>query len=441
MASIKDILPKGFLWFGQPNVPNILQSEEAKTNLSKTTLPIRLARIKQDTLSWRLACEEAERPFNPFRVRMQQIYIDTILDGHVKACVERRKDLTMLRDWQFVNKNNEVNDEVGHLLNKPWFNRFLSHSLDTLFYGYSLIELGDCVDNQFKDIKVTKRWYVSPDRYVVSNMAYNLSGTPFKAEPWCDWHVYLSTPNDIGTSDSGYGLFYEVALYQIFLRNILGYNGDFLELFGQPIRVGKTNKTELAERENFASALQDMGSAGWILMDAIDDQIELIESGNVGSSWQAYSNFEKRLQGLISKLILGHADALDSTPGKLGGTQGEESPAGQAMEDKQSKDGAFIADVINSELLPRLRKFGFNIPDDCIFEFKNDAEVQENNDRLIAQAVEIKKAGLQMSKDYFEEQTGIKLFDLPIEQSSPSPIQSQPTTSIKDKLKNIYETK
>jgi len=436
MASIKNILPKGFLWFGQPNVPNIVQSEEAKANLSKTTLPIRLARIKQDTLSWRVACEEAERPFNPFRVRMQQIYIDTILDGHVKACVERRKDLTTLRDWQIVNSKGEVNDDVAKLLNKPWFNRFISHSLDTLLYGYSLIELGDCVDNQFKDIKVTKRWYVSPDRYVVSNMAYNLSGTPFKDEPWSDWHIYLSTPNDIGTSDSGYGLFYEVALYQIFLRNILGYNGDFLELFGQPIRVGKTNKTELAERENFAAALQDMGSAGWILMDAIDDQIELIESGNVGSAWQAYANFEKRLQGLISKLILGHADALDSTAGKLGATQGSESPSEQAMEDKQSKDGVFITDVINSELIPRLIKFGFNIPEDCIFEFKNDHEVHENNDRVIGQAVEIKKAGLQMDKDYFEEQTGIKLAEVAPEVIAPI---VTPTTSIKDKLKNMYK--
>jgi len=439
MASIKNILPKGFLWFGQPNVPNILRSEEAKSHLSKTTLPVRLARIKQDTLSWRTACEEAERPFNPFRVRMQQIYIDTILDGHVKACVERRKDLTMLRDWQIVNAKGEVNDDVAKLIDKPWFNRFISHSLDTLFYGYSLIELGDCMNNEFKDLKVTKRWYVSPDRYVVSNMAYNLSGTPFKDEPWSDWHVYLSTPNDIGTSDSGYGLFYEVAIYQIFLRNILGYNGDFLELFGQPIRVGKTNKTELVERENFAAALENMGSAGWVLMDAIDDQIELIESGNVGSSWQAYSNFEKRLQGLISKLILGHADALDSTPGKLGSAQGGESPSEQAMEDKQSKDGVFIMDVINSELFPRLRKFGFNIPDDCLFEFKNDSEVHEHNDRVISQAVEIKKAGLQMSKDYFEEQTGIKLFDLPLGTSSPDVIQSAPTTDIKAKLKNLYK--
>jgi hypothetical protein len=49
-------------------------------------------------------------------------------------------------------------------------------------------------------------------------------------------------------------------------------------------------------------------------------------------------------------------------------------------------------------------------------------------------AVEIKKAGLQMDKDYFEEQTGIKLFDLPAVLSSPSPSQS-----VKNRLENLYK--
>jgi len=433
------IFEKGWLWFGQPNVPQVEASIDTPHHLSKSVLPIRLARIKQDTQSWRLAMEEAERPFNPFRVLQQQIYIDTILNPHVKGCIERRKDLTLLRDWQILNSKGEVKEEVAKILNKPWFNKFISHALDAQLFGYSLIELGDIKDNQFKELKVTKRWNVSPDRYVVSNMAYNLSGTPFRDEPWSDWHIYISTPNDIGTSDCGYGSLYEVALCEIYLRNLLGYNGDFIELFAQPIRVGKTNKTETAERQQFADALQDMGSAGWMLMDAIDDTIEFVESNNAGTSWKSYENFEIRLQKLISKIVLGHADAMDSVAGKLGASQGEESPTFQAMEDKQSKDGYIICDIINSELLPRLRKFGFAIPDDCMFEFKNDHEIHENNDRIIAQAVEIKKAGLQMDKDYFEEQTGIKLFDLPAVQSSPDVIQSTPTTNIKDKLKNLYK--
>ena len=426
---------KGWLWFGSPNVPEILPDGQAKKNLSQSILPIRLDRIRQDALSWRTAIEEAERPFNPFRVLQQQIYIDVILDGHVKSCIERRKDLTTLRDWQLVDGKGKVLEDVTKLLDSVWFNRFIGHSLDALFFGYSLIELGDVTNNQFKGIKVTKRWNVSPDRYVVSNMAYNLSGSAFLEEPFKDWHVYVSTPNDIGTSDCGYGILYEVALYQIMLRNLLGYNGDFVELFAQPIRVGRTNKIEEAERQSFVDALANMGSSPYILLDAIDDQVEFIEAKNSGTAWRSYDNLETRLQKIISKIILGHADAMDSTAGKLGSEQGgEESPTAQALEDKQSKDGYFVTDIINSELLPRLRKLGFAIPEDAKFEFKNDHEVHENADRVIGQAVQMYSAGLQMDVEYFEEQTGIKV------QEAVEPKKDiEPKVSVKDKLKNLYK--
>jgi len=432
---------KKLLWFGTPNTPTILTGEESKKNLSRSVLPIKMARIKQDTKSWREAVDEMERPFNPFRVKQQQMFIDTILNTHVKACMERRKDLTMLRDWEIYGLNGDTNENVEKLLDAPWFNRFISHSLDALFFGYSLIELGDVTNDQFKGIKVTKRWNVSPDRHVVSNLTYNLSGTPFLDEPWSDWHVYVSTPNEIGTSECGYGILYEVALCEIFLRNLLGFNGDYIELFAQPIRVGKTSKIEEAERTNFELALQQMGSSSYILLDAMSDEIELVESSNSGTAWKSYENFEQRLQKSISKVILGHADALDSTAGKLGATQGKESETFQAMEDKQSKDGYFITDLVNSELLPRMRKLGFNIPEDVVFQFKNNHEKHEHNDRVIRQAVEIKKAGLQIDKDYFEEQTGIKLFDLPAIDSSPAVTQSKDenTLSVAAKLKNIYK--
>jgi hypothetical protein len=153
-----------------------------------------------------------------------------------------------------------------------------------------------------------------------------------------------------------------------------------------------------------------------------------------GTGYKGYADLEQRIEKKISKLILGHADALDSTAGKIGSSQGEESPTAQALEDKQTKDGVFITDVINCELLPRLRNLGFAIPEDVIFEFKNDSEQIETNNNIVELAVKIKQAGLQISKEYFEEQTGIKLFDLPAVASSPIPSQS-----VKNRLESLYK--
>lgn len=424
------------------NVKNLFNFTSALTpqekdpkNLGKNIIPLQLQRIKQDTLTWREGIEEAERAYVPFRVKMQTSFVDTILNGHVSACIERRKDLTLLRDWEIVDENGECLEDIENLIDKAWFNKFLSFSLDALFFGYSLISLGDIEQDEFKNLCIIKRWNVSPDRRLVSSVPYDYNGVSFDDEQYKDWHVFVDTPNEIGSSKCGFGLLYSVALYEIFLRNLLGYNGDFVELYSQPYRIGKTNKTNEDERGEFERAVAEMGSAGYAILDAMDDSIEFLDSSLGGTGYKGYADLEQRIEKKISKIILGHADALDSVAGKLGATQGEESPAGQALEDKQTKDGVFISDVVNCQLLPRLRRLGFNIPENAKFCFKNDAERNENNKNVVNLAVEIKKAGLQMDKDYFEEQTGIKLSDI-----APVPTSNRiPSESVKNKLKNLYK--
>jgi hypothetical protein len=394
------------------------RSEKAiKRNLGNIITPVQLARIRQDITSWRGWAVEAEQAYYPQRVKMQQGYLDTVLNGHVTACMERRKDLSLLRKYEFYTGDGDaaVVDEAMTEVFKAqkWFDNFLSYTLDALFYGYSLVSMGDVADSMIKDCKIIKRWNVSPDRYIVSSYVYSISGIDWRLPEYNDWHVYVSTPNESGISPCGYGILYKVALYEILLRNILGYNADFVELYSQPYRVGKTSKTEENERAEFAEMIQSMGSSGWALIDPLDE-ISFLETALGGTGWQGYENLEKRCEAKISKIILGHADALDSIPGKLG-NDGEKSPAQKALEDKQTKDGKFIETVINEELIPRLRNLGIPFPEGMRFRYRNDAEVMETRSRenkenkSVAEIAQtMKNAGLKMSAEYFTERTGIE---------------------------------
>lgn len=394
-------------------------------------VPIQLSRIYQDAQSRRDSIAEAERAYFPFRYKMQQLFLNTTDNLHIKSCMERRKDLTLLRDWYF-GEEEKPNDEVTALMDKKWFNQFLNHALDGLFYGYTLVYLGDLINGQFPKISVVKRWNISPDRYEVGSFPYMPHGVNFIDEPGiCDWYVYVETPNEIGTSPCGYGILYDVSIAEIFLRNLLGFNGTFVELFAQPFRHGKTTKTNEDERAQFEQAIINMGSSGYAVTDP-QDEILFIETALGGTGYKAYDNLEMRLQKLISKLILGHSDALDSVPGKLGAGSGIDNPVFQAMQDKQTKDGSFIENIVNDILLPKLRVLGFAIPDDCKFCFKNDAEVMELANTYSDLGVKIKQAGLQMDPEYFTEQTGIKV-SAPV---APTPYFKP---SIKNKLREIYK--
>lgn len=423
-------------------IRNVVNPPKAKQAPSSHVVPIQLLRIAQDSQTRKDAIAEAERAYFPYRYKMQQMFLNTVDNGHIKACLERRKDLTLLRKFEFKNAAGEIDQQVsemfcknqdGVLIPKSWFINFINHSLDAIFFGYTLIQLGDLVNGEFPKLKIVKRWNVSPDRYDLMSFPYMISGVKFLEDPeFKDWYVYVDTPNDLGTSDCGYGLLYDISIYEIFLRNLLGFNGSFVELFAQPFRWGKTTKTNEDERQEFANMLQNIGASGWGIGDTTDE-IQFIESSLGGTGYKSYDNLEVRLQKLISKVVLGHADALDSIPGKLGNNDGE-SPAQQAIEDKQTKDGMMIQAVVQDLLFTNMRNLGFTIPEGTTFNFKNDAEVMENANAVADLGVKVKQAGLQMDAEYFTEQTGIKV-SVPV---APPKLGPAFNPKVQNKLREIY---
>lgn len=391
------------------------------SNLSSYITPVQLNRLKHDVSMWRAAVTEAEYAYFPYRVKMQQMFIDTILNGHVASLMERRQDLTMLRPFQITDAAGVKSDVLTQQFEESkWFEDFLLYCLDAEFFGYSLISLGDIVDDEFKEVKIVRRWNVSPDREEATSYIYNPMGRKFLEEPYADWHVYVKTRSENGVSPCGYGLFYKIALYEIFLRNTLGYNGDFVELYAQPYRVGKTTKTDDGERSELENAIQKMGSSGYAIIDP-QDSIEFLETALGGTGYKGYESLEMRCQKTVSKLILGHADAVDSTPGKLGAAQGNKdggnedgSPIAAAMADKQTKDGRKIQRIVNSELIPKIQRLGLKLPLGFKFEFSKDAEAiqarkkeDDNNLQTATIAQTMKNAGLVMDAKYFQDRTGI----------------------------------
>jgi hypothetical protein len=433
------------------------QDKSAKAisrNLSNYLTPVQLSRLKVDLSEWRASMTEAELAYNPHRVRMQRMYIDTILNGHVFGLMEARKDLTLLRPFDFVKKQGDKMVPSMDLRQEfeeyTWFQYYIQYVLDSIFFGYGLISLGDIIDGNFAECDIIRRWNISPDRKEVGSYIYSISGKKWEDPDTNPWHVYVPTPSENGVGRCGYGLFYKIALYEIFLRNTLGYNGDFVELYSQPYRVGKTTKTTESERAELEAAIRNMGSNGWAIIDPLDE-ITFLETSLGGTGWQGYDNFEKRCQAYVSKIILGHADGIDSTPGKLGAGQGGQSPVDKALRAKQTKDGRFVMPFINNGLLPRMRRFGFKIPEGYKFVYNNDDEKAEQRERedksnlataQIAQTMST--AGMQMKPEYFEERTGIPTELMPEpkpddETGDIKPNEAKPKDKGK-KIKNQMET-
>lgn len=425
------------------------QNKPSVKNVNTLMSKFQLQRIRQDIAKWRDAITEAEQAWYPHRVKMQQMFNDTVLNGHVDACMNKRKNLTLLKDFGMYS-GEKIDDKATELLNKEWFYTLMSYCLDARFYGYSLIGLGSLENDSFPNMQMVKRWHVSPDRLNVVRYPNMIHGVQFDqgsvsdedlnedGMSLYDWTIYVSTSNETGASICGYGLLYKIAVYEIYLRNTMGYNADFVEMFGMPYRHGKTNKTEEAERAAFEQTIADMGSAGWAVTDPTEE-IEFITSPQSGTGYKSYESFEKRCEAKISKIVLGHADALDSTPGKLGANTAVED----AIKEVTSTDTRFMETIINNQIIPKLKNIGIPIPDGTVFKFKNDDEKEEfraredvSNQRVATIVKTFKDAGIDVDPKYVEDRTGIKVTKAEV---VATPAKVPFSDRIKNKLDKLYE--
>ncbi len=428
-------------------------------NLRKYISPVQLARIVTDVAFLNEAISQLENAWYPQPVKMQQLFLTTVRNGHVSACMERRINLTKLKDFRLVDAAGTENPKAKKMLETAWFRNLLRYALEAKAYGYSLITLGSIVNDAFPDLSIIRRFNISPDRLNVTQFIYSISGANYLEEPYKDWHIWVPSPTDVGVSRCGYGYLHKVALYEIFCRNTLSQNSTAAELFGMPMRVGKTNKTDEVERATMEQSMANMGSAGYILMDLLDE-MELLESKSLGQGYKIYGDLETRCEKKISKIILGHADAMDSTPGKLGAGEGgeDDSPAGAALKDTATNDMLDIVSLMNDVVLPKLINLGFTIFEGLVYEYSNNDELAEQRSKEDAAnlvtsqiAVAVKQAGGDMDWDWYNERTGMKVSQTappppPVIHAapvSPDPAEDKPGTKqlperVKNKLEKFY---
>lgn len=398
--------------------------KKAAKNLSRFISPVQLARIRQDIQTWRDALAEGENAWYPHRVKIQRLYMDTVLNGQVFSCMQFRQNMTILKNYKIVKPDGSTNEVATKIIKTKWFREYMKYVLEAKAYGYSLIYLDDLINDSFPNLSEVRRFNVSPDRLNVTQFIYSISGAPFMDEPYKNWHIWVDTPTDVGITSCGYGYLYKAAFYEIIARNTVTNNADAVEMYGMPIRVGKTAKTaESEERAIFEQALANMGAAGWMLMDALGDEVELVESKSLGQGYKIYESLEKRMDQKISKIILGHADAMDSTPGKLGPGDSPDSPVQTALRNTNTTDMNDVADTTNDQLIPKLRVLGLDsiFPEGDMFTFDNNEEleeIREKEDEANLQTAtifqNIKLAGGDPDWNYFTERTGIPVTKTPL---------------------------
>jgi hypothetical protein len=178
------------------NVSKALPPNNDVRNVIKT--PIQLYRVRTDIFKWRNALTAAQSLTSPQRFSLYQLYQEFDLDAHLTAAIMQRKNLTLSKEFEVYNKDGEEDEEKSKLLKTKWFRDLLSYALDSIFYGYSLVQFGDLVNDEFKTVDLVPRIYVKPELHIVTNSYADITGNDYLESPYKEWCIGIGERYDLG---------------------------------------------------------------------------------------------------------------------------------------------------------------------------------------------------------------------------------------------------
>jgi phage gp29-like protein len=307
---------------------------------------------EQDISRWRAAWQYALNIEKPDRRRLHSLYIDTEIDGHLSGAIQQRCGMTTQKSFRLTDKDKNENKELTELFETAWFKDFVDYALQSIFWGHSLIELGNVItgaDGKIKYDQVTlvPRNHVVPEySLILKNESDQLKhGFDYRERPLSDWVI------EVGKKDN-LGLLLKATPHAISKRHSGSFWDQFEEIFGIPLRIAKTTSRDEKDRARIEQMMQNLGAAAWALFPEGTD-VEIKEA----SHRDAYQVFDKRIERCnseLSKIILVQTMTIDD-----GSSRSQSETHLEVFKNLVAGDADLVRDAVNDKLIPRMIAHGF----------------------------------------------------------------------------------
>ena len=355
------------------------------------------ALTQKDIATWRRAWQMAINVETPRRAFLYDLYSDSLVDGHLTGCIEQRKSKTLGRPFRLLTSDGEEAPEATALFQREWFYDFLSLALDSVFWGHSLIELGEVLSDDkglyFTSASLIPRKHVVPEYGVILRDPSDdiAQGIPYREGDYARWLVEVGKPDNLG-------LLIRCTPYYISKKNMGAYWDTFGEIFGMPMRIANTSATNKADIARIEQVMDNMGAAFWGVFPE-DTKISFQES----SRGDAYNVYDKRLDRCdkeLSKIILSQTMTIDN-----GSSLSQSEVHLEIFESVCASDAKRLGYIINDRLLPLMAASGFPVSGlTFAWDYSDemtDAEMREQ-ERVILQYYDV-------DPEYFVRKYGVPI--------------------------------
>lgn len=345
--------------------------------------------------AFKIARAEAKSTITPRRVSLMEFYEDLVLDPFIWGVVYNRRILKISnKNFKICKRGTlEKDNDKTDLLNCMWFNDFLKYAMESRFYGFSLVYFYEWRNARIHKTELVYRDHVIPERNLITKRPYDNDGIIFTDKPYSDYLIGIGNPRDLG-------LFEKAAIHYVLKKHGWRSWDEFEEIFGIPIRYAKTASQDEKVRAEMEKWLSSMGSASYGLFPA-DAELEVLESSKT-DAFQVFSEKIKLANEELEVLFTGQNRITQK-----GGAYAKEKVMQDESDEVTEDDKNFIYYLINDELLPLLRRNGYPIGEDDIFEW-DDAINEKPVDRMSI-FTQIHNMGYKIDKTQVESEFGVKI--------------------------------
>lgn len=329
----------------------------------------------------------AESIYFPNRVALYDLYHDVLsMDGFLRGIIQKRIDAVLNKKIKFLKKDGKQDDDLTDLIKSEKGRDMITLLMESKLWGTSGMEfvIGDELD--FKEVP---RKHIKPEKGVITKSQYALSeenGFAYEDMPFV-WVV--GKKNDLG-------LLLACSMYAIYKRGGFGDFAQYVEIFGQPVRIMKYDAYDTKTKQELKTLLTDSGSS-LAMMIPKQAEFEMLDGKTSNGDGKLQIGLKDACNEEMAIAILGNTETTSSSKSS-GYAQSKEH--GEQQDELTVSDLIFVENLLNSKKFKQiLKSYGFNI--DGKFEFELDLNLTKLKLRIEIDMVVCTK--VPIGDDYWYE--------------------------------------
>ncbi len=306
-------------------------------------------RNRKDIQSLKNAVTSAESIHFPNRVLLYDLYHDVYsMDGFLSGIIDKRIRSVLNKKLKFYDKSGKEVEELSKLMRDALGRDLIAKIMESVFWGISGVEFKIGEKIVFEEIP---RKHIKPEKGIITKSQYAIADeNGFKIDD-LPFVWILGKKRDLGQ-------LLACSMYAIYKRGNWGDWAQYVEIFGQPIRILEYDAYDTKTKQELKDILDKSGNS-LAMMIPKQASFQMLDGKQSNGDGKLQDSFKDACNQEMAIRILGNTETTSSSSSS-GYAQSKEH--GEQQDEIIASDLIMVENYLNSEkFLNILKSYGYDV--------------------------------------------------------------------------------